>query len=80
MYIFKCCFFQSNTFQKGNKLLVTLHTLMSAITTGLFDFQSSEDKEELRVSYRKENEGKSFCQLDFILYHSCVYLKMEVFP
>ena len=50
------------------------------VTTGLFDFQSSEDKEELRVSYRKENEGKSFCQLEFILYHSCVYLKMEAFP
>lgn len=38
----------------------TSYLLLMTVVTGLFDFQGSENKEEFRISYRKENGRKSF--------------------
>ena len=45
----------------------TDYFLLMSVITGLFDFQGSENKEDFRVSYKKENRRKSFCQIKLSL-------------
>lgn len=64
MYYFaikvKCVFLNAVPFDPVFFKRETSYLLLTSVITGLFDFQGSENKEEFRVSYRKENGRKSF--------------------
>lgn len=64
MYCFaikvKCIFLDDVSFDPVFFKKETSYLLLTSVVTGLFDFQGSENKEEFRVSYRKENGRKSF--------------------
>lgn len=75
----KCIFLNAVSFDTVFFKRETNYFLLTSVITGLFDFQGSENKEEFRVSYKKENRRKSFLPdktiiIEMIIYHSLSFL------